>query len=134
MPVILLIEDDVADVFIFRRALAKLGYNCDVRVVGTVSEAKRFMLNEAEFENAHYFRRPDLIVSDFRLAGHTSLAFVQWLRAEPKFASIPVVMLSGAVSAMDPALFVGLAVNSFFRKTADVSVLGATLQPVLPQH
>jgi len=129
---ILLIEDDAADVFLFRRALAKLGYECEVRVVATVTEAKRYMLNEAEFKDPLYFRRPNLIVSDFRLAGHTSLVFVQWLRADPRFITTPVVMLSGAVSEIDPALFVGLAVNSFLRKTADVTALGATLQPILP--
>ena len=129
---ILLIEDDAADVFLFRRALAKLAYDCEVRVVATVSEAKRYMENQGEFNHPLYFRRPDLIVSDFRLAGHTSLTFVQWLRGESRFAAVPVVMLSGAISGLDPALFMGLAVNGFLRKTSDVAALGLTLRPILP--
>ena len=132
VPLILLIEDDANDVFFFRRTLSKLGYHADVRLVSTNGEAKRYMLNEGEFQNATYYRRPDLIVSDFRLAGDTALGFVQWLRTSPQFADIPVVMLSGAVSKMDPALFVGLSVKSFVRKTADVAILGTTLQPLLP--
>ena len=71
-------------------------------------------------------------VSDFKLASGTALSFVQWLRSEPRFGDIPVVMLSGVASQMDPALFVGLTVNSFLRKTSDVIALGATLQPLLP--
>ena len=132
VPLILLIEDDVDDIFLFRRTLSKLGYHADVRVVSSSSEARRYMLNEGEFSNAGYYRRPDLIVSDFRLAGDTALTFVQWLRSTPRFEEISVVMLSGAVSKMDPALFVGLAVKSFLRKTADVTALGTTLQPLLP--
>lgn len=131
-PLILLIEDDVDDVFLFRRALSRLGYHCDVRIVASASEAKRYMRNEGEFQNPTYFRTPDLIVSDFRLVGHTALEFVHWLRCQPALARIPVVMLSGAVSAMDPALFAGLAVSDFLRKTADVAALGAILQPLLP--
>lgn len=133
LPLILLIEDDANDVFLFRRALSKLGYQADLRVVDSVPEAKRYMLNEGEFSDREYFRKPDLIVSDFRLAGHTSHAFVEWLRGQPTFASTPVVMLSGVISGLDPALFVGLAVNSFLRKSADVTALGATLQPFLPK-
>ena len=53
-------------------------------------------------------------------------------RAQPQFANTPVVMLSGPTSGMDPALFIGLTVNSFLRKSPDVVVLGATLQPLLP--
>jgi CheY-like chemotaxis protein len=132
VPLILLIEDDVNDVFFFRRTLSKLGYHADVRVVASNGEARRYMLNEGEFANAVYYRRPDLIVSDFRLADDTALGFVQWLRSSPQFNDIPIVMLSGAVSRMDPALFVGLAVKSFVRKTADVTVLGSSLQPLLP--
>jgi DNA-binding response OmpR family regulator len=127
-----LIEDDSADVFLFRRALSKLHYDCAVRVVASVAEAKRFMLNEGEFRDSTYFRIPDLIVSDFKLAGDTGLNFVQWLRAQPQFSNVPVVMLSGATSGMDHALFIGLTVNSFLRKSPDVVVLGATLQPLLP--
>jgi two-component system response regulator len=133
LPLILLIEDDANDVFLFRRALSQLSYQCDLRVVDTVSEARRYMGNEGEYKDANYFRRPDLIVSDFRLAGHTSQAFVEWLRSQPDLAATPVVMLSGVISGLDPALFVGLAVNSFLRKSADVTALGATLQPFLPK-
>ena len=132
MPLILLIEDDPDDVFLFRRTLSKLGYHADLRVVSSSGEAKRYLFNEGEFSNAGYYRKPDLIVSDFRLAGDTVLGFMQWLRSAPQFLDIPVVMLSAAVSNLDPALFVGLAVKSFIRKTADVTALGTTLQPLLP--
>jgi DNA-binding response OmpR family regulator len=98
-----------------------------------VSEAKQYMLNEGEFKNADYFRKPNLIVADFRLGGQTSLTFVQWLRKQPAFGETPVVMLSGVVSQLDPALFVGLAVDSFLRKSGNLGELSATLRPVLPK-
>ncbi len=132
-PLLLLIEDCSDDVFFFRRALSKLDYNCDLRVVSSVSDAKQYMLNEGEFANAAYFRKPDLIVADFRLGGQTSLAFVQWLRAQKTLSETPVVMLSGLVSGLDPSLFMGLAVGSFLRKSGDLTELSATLRPVLPR-
>ncbi len=128
----MLLEDDATDVFLFRRAIGKLQYECEVRVVASAVEAKRYILNENEFKDRGYFRTPDLIVSDFKLAGHTALDFVQWLRTQARFAQIPVVILSGASSGMEPALFIGLTVNSFLRKSPDVAVLGAVLQPLLP--
>ena len=133
VPLLLLIEDSADDVFFFRRALSKLDYHCDVRVVSSVSGAKQYMLNEGEFANAAYFRKPTLIVADFWLGGQTSLGFVQWLRAQETLRDTPVVMLSGVVSGLDPVLFAGLAVNSFLRKPGDLNELTATLRPVLPQ-
>lgn len=131
-PLVLLLEDDASDVFLFRRAIGRLQYECEVRVVASAVEAKRYILNENEFKDRGYFRTPDLIVSDFKLAGHTALDFVQWLRTQERFAHIPIVMLSGATSGMDPALFLGLTVSSFLRKSPDVAALGAVLRPLLP--
>ena len=48
-PVVLLIENDESDVFLFRRALAKAGYTGDLRVVGSATEARAYM------ENTHPF-------------------------------------------------------------------------------
>ena len=73
---ILLIEDDANDVFLFRRTLSKLGYHANVRVVASNGEARRYMLNQGEFASAAYYRRPDLIVSDFRLADDLSLIHI----------------------------------------------------------
>ena len=133
VPLILLIEDDANDVFFFRRVLSKLAYPCEMRVVGSVEEAKRYMSNASPFADATYFRHPDLIVSDFRLPGDTALTFVQWLRTQPDLQNIPLVMLSAAAFALDPALFAGLAVHSFLRKTPDIGALGAGLEPFLPK-
>jgi CheY-like chemotaxis protein len=131
-PVILLIENEQDDVFFFRRALSKLCYNCTIRPVGSATEAKMYLENNGQYQDAAYFQRPDLIVSDFKLAGHTALGFVQWLRVTPRFASIPLVMLSGVTSQIDPSAFDGLNVSQFLRKTGDVAALGELLRPILP--
>lgn len=131
-PLILLIENDDADVFLFRRALSKLEYRGDVRVVGSVSEARAYMENKGAFEDRNYFRRPQLIVSDFRLSGPTALEFVRWLRQESDAAELPVVILSGAVRAADLPQLTSAGVNELIYKTPDVMALAARLQPVLP--
>jgi len=131
-PLILLIENDDSDVFLFRRALSKLEYEGDVRVVGSVSEARAYMENKGSYTDASYFRRPQLIVSDFRLSGPTALDFVRWLREESKDAELPVVILSGAVRAADLPQLTSAGVNELIYKTPDVMALATRLQPILP--
>ena len=131
-PLILLIENDDSDVFLFRRALSKLDYRGDVRVVGSVSEARSYMENKGSFVDKEYFRRPQLIVSDFRLSGPTALEFVRWLRQERKETDLPIVLLSGAVRATDLPQISTAGINELIYKTPDVAVLAARLQPILP--
>ena len=132
-PVILLIENDPNDVFLFRRALARAGYQGDVRVVGTATEARAYMENTAPFKDPLYFRQPSLIVSDFRLVGHTALDFLRWLQCHPVLEQIPLIMLSGVSSGVDPNRLADIRVASFVQKSADIGALAAALHPFLPR-
>lgn len=129
-PLILLIENDEGDVFLFRRALSKMGYRGDLRVVGSVSEARAYMENSGEFTNKDYFRTPDLIVSDFRLNGPTALEFVQWLR-NTRFANLPIVILSGTVRASELPRLNEVGVKEVIYKDPDVALLAARLEALL---
>jgi CheY-like chemotaxis protein len=133
VPVILLIENDESDVFLFRRALAKAGFMGDLRVVGSASEARAYMENSHPFKDPLYFRQPSLIVSDFRLAGHTALDFLTWLRFQPALAQIPVVMLSGVASGLSPERMAQIGAVAMIFKTADVGALALNLEPFLPR-
>ena len=131
-PVILLIENDESDVFLFRRALAKAGFTGDLRVVGSATEARAYVENTAPFKDPLYYRQPNLIVSDFRLAGHTALEFLTWLRLQPAVAHIPVVMLSGVASGLNAVQLAKIDPKALILKTGDVAALAASLEPLLP--
>jgi CheY-like chemotaxis protein len=131
-PVILLIENDENDIFFFRRALYAAGWKGDLRVVGSATEARAYMEHHPPFTDAFYNRRPKLIVSDFRLAGHTALEFITWLRFQPALAEIPLVMLSGVASGLDVEKLARIGAKGFIAKTADVTKLAEALKPILP--
>ena len=134
LPVILLIENDESDMFLFRRALAKAGYNGDLRVVGSATEARAYMENTHPFKDALYYRQPKLIVSDFRLAGHTALDFLTWVRFQPALADIPIVMLSGVASGLSPERAAQIGAAALILKTPDVAALAIQLEPLLPRR
>jgi CheY-like chemotaxis protein len=128
---ILLIENDDNDVFFFRRAVAKTGWPGRIHVVGTATEARVYLEHQEPFKDIAYYPRPQLIVSDYRLGGHTALEFVRWLRNEPEFAAIPIVIMSGAVSGLKPEALAEIRAQAFIRKTADIESLATSLQPFL---
>jgi DNA-binding response OmpR family regulator len=131
-PLVLLIENDDSDVFLFRRALSHLRFRGDVRTVGSATEASAYLNEAAVVRESDYYRLPGLIVSDFKLVGHTALDFVRWLRRDARFTSIPLVILSGVITERDTAVLFNLGVRAFLHKTADVEALGALLRPYLP--
>ena len=120
--------------FLFRRALAKAGYNGDLRAVGSATEARAYMENTHPFKDALYYRQPKLIVSDFRLAGHTALDFLTWVRFQPALADIPIVMLSGVASGLSPERAAQIGAAALILKTPDVAALAIQLEPLLPRR
>lgn len=120
MTTILLIENDEGDVFLFRRALSRVNYGGSVRVVGSVSEARAYLEGNGAFRDREYYPVPDLIVSDMNLPGPTGNDFLEWLRDNERFASIPLVFLSGSFQPSDRVRSTQLGAESFFTKSGDI--------------
>jgi CheY-like chemotaxis protein len=96
-PTILLIENDDNDVFLFRRALSRCHYLGDVRITGSAWEARNYLEGRERFTDRRYYPIPDLIVSDLHLPGASGIEFVRWLRSEPQFEKIPLILWSGSM-------------------------------------
>jgi CheY-like chemotaxis protein len=131
-PVILLIENDDNDVFIFRRALATAGWCGDVRIVGSATEARAYFENVQSFRDTSYHRRPQLIVSDSRLTGGTAMDFLDWLRGQRFGPPIPIVILSGHLGENPAQRLALLGACAFIAKTGNAATLAASLKPFLP--
>jgi len=119
-PVILLVENDYADVFMFRRALSCAGFPGSVRVVVGVSEAVSYLTLTADHTDPDYNPRPDLIVCDLKLCAGTGTELLHWIREQPAFRSIPVVMLSGSSLPEDRLRARDLGARAFFIKSGDI--------------
>jgi DNA-binding response OmpR family regulator len=130
-PVILLIENDESDVFMFRRALAKIGFRGTVRVVNTLAEARRYLLNCGEFTDKTYFTCPDLIVSDMNVFGYSGNDLFVWARNTPELKGVPFVFLSGSYSSTDKQRADELGADGFFTKTGSIDDAVETMRDIL---
>ena len=130
-PVLLLIENDENDVFLFRRALSRLRFSGAVHVVCSVSEARAYLDGHGKFTDRSYYPLPDLIVSDMNLAGETANSFLEWLRLDGRFNHIPFTFLSGSFQPPDRSRAVDLGVDGFFVKTGDINAMQERIQSIL---
>jgi CheY-like chemotaxis protein len=129
--VVLLIENDEADVFLFRRALSQLDFKGTIRVVDSVSQAQDYLDGRGQFSDRVYYPLPDLIVSDMNLPGAFGNVFLEWLRKEQRFAALPFVFLSGTFLPPDKAWAEDLGAKGFFHKTGDIEVMKERVRKML---
>jgi CheY-like chemotaxis protein len=131
VPLILLIENDDNDVFFFRRALSRCGFPGDVRVVQTAWQARNYLEGRGEFKDRDYYRVPGLIVCDLHLPGATGIEFVQWLREEPEFKNIPLIIWTGSMTSEALQTMVAAGASGYQIKTPNFQQLCAAVEEML---
>jgi CheY-like chemotaxis protein len=102
-----LIEDSTADATLFLRIIEELGAR------------DRFVWHESgrRFLDALPLKEiPDVIITDLSMPGLSGHELVKILRADPIFATLPIVMFSGSTANTDRHLAFNLGVDDYVVK------------------
>ena len=96
---ILLVEDNSDDVFLFMRAISQDGQKVDVAVAGNAEEAINALVSSSP--NAEALTLPDVVVTDLKMPGWTGIHLVSWIRSQPGFGALPIIVLSSSGEPID---------------------------------
>jgi chemotaxis family two-component system response regulator Rcp1 len=92
---ILLVEDNTADVYLFRKALLGVGLNFELTVIEDGGKAIAFVRGEGGDAGSPV---PDLVVLDLSLPKNDGIQVLEAIRATKRFANVPVVIASSSPS------------------------------------
>jgi CheY-like chemotaxis protein len=115
---ILLVDDNEDDVFLTRRALKDAGIDIPVFVVENGQRAIDYLSGTGSYADRAAFPLPGLVLLDLKLplkSGHEVLA---WIRQNPKFDGLIVLVLTSSNNAADVAACYKLRANSYLVKPA----------------
>jgi CheY-like chemotaxis protein len=90
-PVMLVAEDNPADVLFFEEAVEAAGLTAKLHIVGDGRDAMRFLRREGTYANAP---RPDVVVLDLNLPKMNGSEVMLEMVSDPELATIPVVILT----------------------------------------
>lgn len=115
---LLVIEDNPADVDLLRRALASAAVDCQLTVIDDGADA--LSLFRPGSATPWTTPAPDLAIVDLNLPKHGGLEIIEQMRANPKFAQMPVVILSSSSAPRDRAKMESFRVRRYIVKPADL--------------
>jgi CheY-like chemotaxis protein len=110
---ILLVEDDLDDVELTRRALMEHKLLLNLDVVGDGEEAMRYLRKQAPFENK---KLPDLVLLDLNLPRLDGREVLAQIRADEHLRALPVVILTTSTDDEDVIKAYNLFANCFISK------------------
>lgn len=116
---ILLIEDEVNIAEAIRFILSRDGWQIEVLSDGSAAEAAIARL------------MPDMLILDLMLPGKTGLQILMDLRANPAYASLPVLMLTAKGQGRDREAAERAGVSAFMTKPFDNSEIRAVVRGLL---
>lgn len=116
-PLIILAEDNPADVFIVRMALSDSNLGSNLRVLSDGEEVLRFI---ADLEKGAE-PMPDLLLLDLNLPKYSGITVLEKIRASSKCSSLKVIVITSSNSQADRADAARLDAMCYFLKPNDVS-------------
>jgi CheY-like chemotaxis protein len=127
---ILLIEDDLNDAELLRRALRKANLHTPVAVVEDGEAAIRWLSTRIESPPANGSERPKIILLDLKMPRMSGWEVLEWLRRQPGGHGLPVIVLTSSQEEEDVARAYKLGVNSYLVKPVSFDELKDMIRSV----
>lgn len=129
---ILVCEDNAADVYLIRHALAHAGVESELTVLEDGAEALAFVRRQQANPDTGVL--PHLAILDLNLPKHSGLEILEAIRRDEAFEEMPVVVLSSSSAPRDMERLRQFRVDRYITKPADLDEflkIGTTLKAML---
>ena len=113
---ILIVEDNPQDEMLMLRALRKANVANRIEIVRDGQQALDYLFSEGEFASRNPKDLPAVVALDIGLPRLSGLEVLERLRADPRTAVLPVVILTSSDEERDRLKSYQNGANSFVRK------------------
>jgi len=125
---ILLAEDDDNDVLLIQRAFQKAGLRHVLKVVRDGEQAIAYLSGRGVYANRDTFPHPFLVLLDLKMPGTDGFEVLRWVREEPQFKRLLIVVLTSSNLQADVDRAYELGANSYLVKPVEFEEMYHLLQ------
>jgi CheY-like chemotaxis protein len=133
VPTVFLVEDNAADVDLFRMALDDASVACDLVVFDDGSDLVDYILRPGQETDRP---KPDLIILDLNLPKIGGLEVLQIIRQEPEYEKVNIAVMSSSPSIRERAKLGSFHICEFIAKPPDLDKyleIGKTVRKLLEE-
>lgn len=116
---ILLVEDNLQDIEIARRAFAKGRVKNELIVVRDGQEALDYLYRQGKYKDTASSPRPGMILLDLNLPKVGGMEVLQQIKKDEALKSIPVIVLTASPREEDVVRTYNLGVNTYIQKPVE---------------
>lgn len=118
---VLYVEDEETDRFLVEHAFAREGFGSALRMVTHGQAAIDYLSGTGPFAERDRHPLPNLVLLDLNLPGLPGFDVLEWIRAHPAHATLPVVIFTSSGREEDRHRARLLGATDFLQKPASLS-------------
>jgi CheY-like chemotaxis protein len=122
-PFILIAEDNADDQLLLQYAFRAAHLPNKFHIVSNGAEAITWLTSAREHPNNLLFPAPGLVILDIQMPYKSGLQVLEWIRSEPAYGTLPVVIMSGNNLPETVERALKLGAQSYLFKPGDYSEL-----------
>jgi len=127
---VLLVEDDLNDIFLVKRAFKKAQIKNPLQVVTDGEEAIQYLRGEGKYANRQIYAWPKLIVMDIKMPRKTGFEVLEWVKHDGPLRRIPIVIVSSSNNPADINRAYELGANAYMVKPVDFRAVEHLFQSI----
>src|SRR2546428_11903879 len=116
---VLLVEDDLNDIFLVKRAFKIAKIENPLQVVTDGLEAIQYLRGEGKYADRDAHPLPKLIVMDIKMPRRSGFEVLEWIKRDGPLRLIPVVIVSSSDNPADINHAYELGANAYMIKPMD---------------
>ena len=114
---VLLVEDDLNDIFIVKRAFKMANIPSPLQVVTDGQEAISYLRGDGKYADRNHYPLPKLMVMDIRMPRRSGFEVLEWVkRGQQPLRRIPIVIVSSSQNPADINRAYELGANAYMVK------------------
>jgi len=115
---VLLVEDDLNDIFLVKRAFKIAQIPTPLQVVTDGLEAMSYLKGSGKYGDRHTYPLPHLMVMDIRMPRKSGFEVLEWVKENPNrlLRRIPIVVVSSSENPEDVNRAYELGANAYMVK------------------
>ncbi len=125
---ILYVEDEETDVLLVQCALEKARITNPLKRVKNGDQAVAYLKGEGQYANREQNPIPGLVLLDLNLPRRSGMKVLEWIRQQPQFASLPVVIYTSSENPREQERAKEFGANEYIVKPSIISEIASTLQ------
>ncbi|HXT13886.1 MAG TPA: response regulator [Candidatus Angelobacter sp.] len=113
---VLLVEDDLNDIFLVKRAIKMAHLENPLQVVTDGEEATHYLMGKDKYADRETYPLPKLIVMDIKMPRMSGFDVLEWIKHHGALRRIPIVIVSSSDRPQDIDRAYELGANAYMVK------------------